>query len=453
MKKISLAIILTFILLITCACSPKTDGSIAAAPSSSLPESSDAPVSSKEPVSSEITICSEVPVSSNPPSQNEFTIHARNLSAGYSANISVKSVSLKGATGKTAFDFSYNLFKNAYSEKSNTLISPASVMYALAMAANGAEGNTLKQIENAFGTDRDTLNLYLKSYLSALPKEDSTLKLSQSIWINQYDSVKENFLQTNANYYNAEIYSAPMNQSTVKDINNWVSDKTDGEIQRAINDLSHNDLLVLINATLFEGKWETDYRNSSIRSGTFDNQNHSKADVTYLYSTEDIYLSGEGFTGFVKPYAGERFAFAALLPDADTPLSSLISSLNGSEFSAIIKGAKRQEVSVCIPEFEIKFDTSLNVILKKMGITDAFGSNADFSSMSDGSIYISEADHKTSIKLNRYGTKAAATTVIKAARGAYTEPKTVYLNRPFLYLIYDTQADLPAFIGTVTNLS
>ena len=31
------------------------------------------------------------------------------------------------------------------------------------------------------------------------------------------------------------------------------------------------------------------------------------------------------------------------------------------------------------------------------------------------------------------------------------EPKTVLLDRPFLYAIWDTEANLPVFLGTLTD--
>ncbi|MEE1280234.1 MAG: serpin family protein [Oscillospiraceae bacterium] len=441
MKKTVLALLLACFIIFSCACSNNSLGSVAQAPSSNKSSSQ---AESQDNLSSE---------SSQPPSPNTDDGITKKLSEGFTTATGFQSVALKGKTGKTAADFSYSLFKNAYSDSANTLISPASVMYALAMAANGAENNTLKQIEEALGADRDTINKYLRSYMSSLPIDGSTLSLSQSVWVNLSCDVKNSFLQTNADYFNADIFSAPMNMSTVNDINKWVSDKTDGEIDRALNSLSADDLLVLINATLFEGKWENEYKESSIRKGDFYNSNNSKARVNYLYSSEDIYISGEGYSGFVKPYAGERFAFAALLPDSEASLSSLVSSLDGKALASIIENASHQDVSVAIPEFSIKCDTPLIEILKKMGITDAFDSKADFSSMSSEKVYLSEVDHKTSIKLNRHGTKAAASTVIKATRGSYTKPKSVILNKPFLYVIYDTEADIPAFIGTVTNLS
>lgn len=51
----------------------------------------------------------------------------------------------------------------------NILLSPLSLTAALGMAANGADGGTLTELETFFQTDVDTLNQYMKAYLDQLP--------------------------------------------------------------------------------------------------------------------------------------------------------------------------------------------------------------------------------------------------------------------------------------------
>lgn len=375
------------------------------------------------------------------------------LSEDFLPKAKVQKVNLKGGASKTGSFFSYELFKTAYNENENTLISPISIMYALAMAQNGADGETLKQLENALGCDRNTLNAYLKSYLASL---DETLSLNQSMWVNHQGEIKDSFLQTNADYFDSEIFSTPMNEASdsLYEMNKWVESKTDGEIKKAVDSIPPNTDIFLINATLFDAKWAKEYDDLQVREGNFYNLDNSVSKPNFLYSSENIYLSGKGFSGFCKPYDGERFYFVALLPDENSTLSSLVSSLDSNDFSELIKNAQSDNVSASIPEFKIDYKLNLIPILEEMGIKDAFDANkADFSDMGDGELYLAKALHSTSIKLDREGTKAAASTAIAGAtKGGYTPPKTVYLNRPFLYAIYDSKADMPVFIGTISSL-
>ena len=65
------------------------------------------------------------------------------------------------AGAAAASDFGVRLFKTSMEEGKNTLISPLSVLYALAMTANGADGETLAQMEQVLGMDVDNLNSYM----------------------------------------------------------------------------------------------------------------------------------------------------------------------------------------------------------------------------------------------------------------------------------------------------
>jgi len=48
-------------------------------------------------------------------------------------------------------DFAVKLFKNEFKAGKNTLVSPLSVLTALAITQNGADGKTLSQMEKALG--------------------------------------------------------------------------------------------------------------------------------------------------------------------------------------------------------------------------------------------------------------------------------------------------------------
>lgn len=90
-----------------------------------------------------------------------------------------------------------------------------------------------------------------------------------------------------------------------------------------------------------------------------------------------------------------------------------------------------------------------------MGMQDAFKiESADFSKMSDEPLYISDAIQKTHITVDEKGTKAGAATMISTSNaGAPSEPKTVILDRPFVYAIIDNETSLPLFLGTVMEVT
>ncbi len=70
-----------------------------------------------------------------------------------------------------------------------------------------------------------------------------------------------------------------------------------------------------------------------------------------------------------------------------------------------------------------------------------------------GYLYINSVVHSTYIELDAHGTRAAAVSIFSGGDGAEApmETKSVILDRPYLYMIVDTEYSIPLFIGTVTG--
>ena len=388
-------------------------------------------------------------------------VGAENLMDG----VSPRKISTFPDTGEgniAASDFAVRLFSASMSEGKNTLISPLSVLCALAMTANGAEGDTLSGMESVLGMSVDDLNLYLYSYLSALPNgEKYKLSVANSIWFTDDDSftVNRDFLQLNADYYGADIYKAPFDSSTLRDINNWVNQNTDGMIPKILDMIPKEAVMYLINAIAFEAEWMKYYEKHQVRDAEFTKDDGTKQTVDMMYSSEGRYLEGDNEIGFVKYYSGSKYAFAALLPDEGISIDDYVASLSGEELNAILSGSVSATVNTAMPKFEVEWSAELSEILAAMGMYIAFDPDlADFSSLgtaTDGNIYIDKVIHKTYIKVGEKGTRAGAATAVamnKAEAGEPLEPKKVYLDRPFVYMIIDTENNVPIFIGALAEV-
>lgn len=376
-------------------------------------------------------------------------------------------VSQKGTPADDRFitavaDFGVSLY-NASEKDTNTLVSPLSVLTAMAMTANGAKGETLSQIEAAFGNITiDELNRYIKAYADSLPSGDS-FKLSQanSIWIkNNAFEANTDFLQRACDYYNAAIYNSAFDSDTVKDINSWVESHTDKMIKKIIDSISPDSVMFLINAVCFDSKWEEKYTDDDVIEDKVFHGVNGDGKCTLMYSDESSYINGSDVTGFIKYYKGRKYAFVAFLPQEGLAPDEWLSGQDGQSIISLIKNAKEDSVRCAMPKFKYEYETSLNDALKTLGITDAFReSTADFSEMGrhvDGyKIYIGGVIHKTFIDNNESGTKAAAVTIVDMTTESVPAepPHRVILDRPFAYAIIDTATSLPIFIGTVNEIS
>ena len=357
----------------------------------------------------------------------------------------------------TVTDFAVRLFKAANESDKNTLISPVSALYALAMTANGAEGETRAQIEETIGMSVEELNLYLYSYMKDLPQgEKYKLNIANSIWFTDHPrfTVNQSFLQKNADYYGADIYKTAFDGQTLDDINNWVNYHTDGLIPQALDEIPESAVMYLINALLFDAEWASVYNEYSVYDGKFVLESGDERDMTLMRSDEYKYLEDENATGFIKNYSGGKYAFAALLPKEGMTVAEYIATLDGEKLCDILENYESTTVYATMPKFESEYDTEMSEVLSGMGIVDAFsGIKADFSSLgrSDaGNIYISRVIHKTYIQVGEQGTKAGAVTIIEETDECEPmDPKVVTLDRPFVYMIIDTENNIPIFIGTM----
>ena len=346
----------------------------------------------------------------------------------------------------------------------NVLLSPTSILMALGMTENGASGDTLSHMEGIANGgvkvgQMNTVMAYLREKMIESP--DVKWNVANSIWLKDIDDLELDpiFADTVIAHYRAEVWKSKFDQGTVDDINSWVNTNTDGMIDEVINNISPDTLMYLINAISFDGEWEEQYEDDKIKEGyDFNNADGSISSVTMLSSKENKYfMLGDG-EGFVKPYKGGEFSFVGILPKEGESTSEYLNKIRDLDFAKAVREAKDEEVRVKIPEFENDYGTDLAKTYNNMGMTEPFGMNADFSDMlvSGGDeIYIGAIIHKTHIEVDRKGTRAAAVTAVDMrVKGAIMEemPKSIVLDRPFVYAIVDNQTGLPVFLGCQNSM-
>lgn len=378
------------------------------------------------------------------------------------SHTAAENTSLPKADAVTYTDFALRLFRECSEPGKSTLLSPLSVLNALAMTACGAEQETLAQMENVFGSDLTSLCEYLSAYNDALPSGDKyKLHVANSIWIKDDEDfkVEPDFLQTDTDYFHADIFQCPFDATTLKDINSWVSKNTDKMIPEILDQIPDDAVMYLVNALAFDAEWQSIYRSDQVHGRTFTSFDGTEQDVELMYSEEHKYLQDSQAQGFLKYYADGKYAFAALLPDEGVSLDDYLASLTGEQLHQLLVNAEDIKVETAIPKFKQEYSVNLQDILQELGMTDAFDpETADFNgicSAPDKQLYINRVLHKTFIEVDEKGTKAGATTAVEmmCESAMISEVKSVYLDRPFVYMLIDCEELLPVFIGTVTEIT
>lgn len=365
------------------------------------------------------------------------------------------------------------LQKNTESGK-NSMLSPLSAYLCLSMCANGAGGITKSEMEKVLGLDMDALNLYCANLYSRINENkqlEEHLSTSNAIWYNDAYGIlpKKNFLDVNALYYGADLYKANFRDVNVAaDVNLWVSEKTDGMIEKMLDNVSEKAIMLLVNTLLFESRWAQvgGYNRTNVDFTDSDGRTKS---VSGFYSTGYSYFKSENFHAFKTDYEANGIAFYGILPTddgkyggKDVDFDSVIAGFDANEMYGILNGRQRElyMVHAMTPCFKFDYKVQLSDYFAKNGMPSAFDMwGADFSNMYETTdafnVYISNILQKTAIELDENGTKAAAATVIVNATAMDPSQFTqiqMYLDRPFIFMIVDEVSGVPLFVGSVANV-
>ncbi|WP_210470567.1 serpin family protein [Sporosarcina sp. 6E9] len=348
-------------------------------------------------------------------------------------------------------------------ENNNVFISPTSLYMALSMIYNGADGVTkeeIAQVLHSEGIDIEELNKANASMTSVLNKEVENIQLSiaNSIWLNDKFTFQKDFANSNKNYFNAEIAEIDIADSkSPEQINKWVKEATNDKIEKIVDSPLDADLVaVLINAIYFKGSWTHEFDKNETKSRPFHIRDGSVKIIPLMTMTEEFsYLENEDFQAISLPYGEGEMSMKVFLPKEHSNLDEFKTMLTKENWVAWQKEFEVEKGTILLPKFQLEFEASLNEALKSLGMTSAFGGNANFTNMinEDEPVSITNIKQKTFIDVNEEGTEAAAVTGIEMGITSMpiNQPFHMEVNRPFFITITDDETNTILFMGSISN--
>ena len=358
-----------------------------------------------------------------------------------------------------AFDL-LNQSADANADK-NVFVSAPNVSLALAIAANGALGETFDAMAVPLAGKGATLAQMNRDFaaLQALLRNNAgiTLTLANSLWVNAGPPLNGDYLQRVQQAHDAAIHSLDFSQpQSVGEINQWASDATNGKIPAIVDQLPADLLMLIISVIYFKAAWLRPFQPALTQDAPFMLASGAQINVPMMQQNGRFtHLKNDLFEAVYLPYADNTARMVVLLPAQDSSVDALRKQLTPQHWRAWAAAFAPAQGTLRLPRFRAEFEITLNDALKNIGMGIAFDAQrADFSGMRPipPNVFISEVKHRSMIDVDEAGTEAAAVTSVSmgvTSAMPVENPFEMTVDRPFLIAIEDAQTGALLFQGIV----
>lgn len=333
-----------------------------------------------------------------------------------------------------AKDFQFEIIKEAIKKdpSNNTVLSPISLLFPLALLRKGAKGQTLAEIQKVLN-DSTNKNIYidnLNQIYTEIKDEEEYLKIANAILTK---------IKINPHFWqNALSYDVNFDElKNSKQINNWVKGKTNNKIKNMIDNLNPSTVMAVLNALYFHDDWAEAFDPKKTSSQQFHLSNNTKKKVKMMYHEfkKVKYFGNDNYQAINLPYKNSKISATIVLPGKDTSINDFIANMSTGLFFSLFEGMNTQEIELYLPRIKLESSYELNDILTNLGIKEAFQNNADFSSMTEAKpFFINKINQKTFLEIDEKGTTAAAATLVEMFLSA-DAPSVMRCDRPYLIFI------------------
>ncbi|XP_075682818.1 serpin B3-like [Rhinoderma darwinii] len=375
------------------------------------------------------------------------------------------------ASSKAVFSFSYDLLKEILKTEKNKNIfySPVSISIVLEMVMRGSDGNTKSQMEkvlhvpkpcsSATKDSEEGLQPDIKELLSNQTGKKYELKIVNGLFGEKTFTVLDQYVKRIKNEFNADLQTVDFQHNAEaerKKINEWIKSITNGKIidLYAKGSLDASSVLALVNAIYFKGQWAKKFHPENTKEGTFHMTKNEKKTIQMMS------MSGKfKFAALTEikckvlhlPYE-EDISMIILLPDEIDGVNELLSKATPDLLTSWVqtKNLRETEIDMKIPKFKMEASYQLLSMLKKLGMTDLFQTNADLSGISKTKgLVVSSVAHKAFIEVNEEGTEAAAATGVGISVTSLPVRVPFIADHPFIFYLVKKSNSLVLFQGAL----
>ena len=364
-------------------------------------------------------------------------------------------------------DFSFNLFREVYRQhqtesqgQKSMFFSPMGATFMMGMLAEGAEGETQREILKTMCLDDATareISRMCEVLIDDAPEADRqvTLEIANAIYTNKGYEPKKEFKECMDEYYDADVRSLDFsNEESLNAINNWAKDETNGKIQKVIDRLSSDAVAYILNSIYFNAKWTNQFDREDTKTETFMTENREAHQIEMMNNNAIVKCAANDVMSMVcLPYgSGTVWNMYVLLPNEGKTVDDVLGCLNTESWMNVCKGLKNMQLNLKMPKYSTLSSIELKAPLTALGMNNAFSPNAEFGKItSSKNIYFNSMAQHAQINVTEEGTEmvAVSTGDLSSLGGGADIFGTgeFFANRPFVYIVTENNTQAIFFAG------
>lgn len=364
-------------------------------------------------------------------------------------------------------DFSFNLFREVYRQhqtesqgQKSMFFSPMGATFMMGMLAEGAEGETQREILKTMCLDDATareISRMCEVLIDDAPEADRqvTLEIANAIYTNKGYEPKKEYKECMDDYYDADVRSLDFsNAESLNAINNWAKDETNGKIQKVIDRLSSDAVAYILNSIYFNAKWTNQFDREDTKTETFMTESGEARQIEMMNNNAIVKCAANDVMSMVcLPYgSGTVWNMYVLLPNEGKTVDDVLGSLNTESWMNVCKGLKNMQLNLKMPKYSTLSSIELKAPLTALGMTKAFSPKAEFGKItSSKNIYFNSMAQRAQINVTEEGTEmvAVSTGDLSSLGGGADIFGTgeFFANRPFVYIVTENNTQAIFFAG------
>ena len=357
----------------------------------------------------------------------------------------------------------------AGNDAENAICSPVNIFGALAMLAEITDGESRQQILDLLGADSiEDVRKLAAAVWTATYQDDGAVRClsANSLWLREDMNYNKDTMKTLADQYFASAFAGTMGDPDyTRMLQNWLDQQTGGLLSEQAGqvELTPETICAIASTMYFKGKWAVEFDESDTSSDTFHAVSGDISTDFMHMGTQGTYYFGEKFGAVNLYFEGADTSMWFYLPDEGVTPEELLADEEFLSFMTASQSEKHEWekqkqvlIELAVPKFDVVSDMDLAKKIGELGVTDVFNmEKSDFSPLTADTddIFVSSVKHAARVKIDEKGCEAAAFTVIMTC-GATMPPadKVEFtLDRPFVFSINTSAAELPLFTGIVNT--